>query len=90
MGMSIHFEKLTHPTLLSLRRKGFNVLRSVSPLTSENPTWIPDRVAIESFWNYDSESLIHLIPEREIHYLLIDDAIKKIKNEELIGEVLID
>lgn len=88
--MSIHFEKLTHSRLVELRGKGFNVLRSVSRLTSDNPTWIPDRVEIEGFLDFDKKSLIHLIPRREIHFILIDYALEEISNEELIGEVLMD
>lgn len=84
----MRFVKLTHYVLRSLRDQGFNILRSTSPLSSENPSWYPDTVDLEKFlhWDNDEFGLVN-IPTEEKHLLVISDALENILEEDLIGEV---
>ena len=85
------FIRLTHPVLMKLKMRGYNILRSTSPLTSENPTWIPDTIDLDKFFDLDSDSLAHIsVPMNEVHFLVIDDALDNIRNEDLFGVVLLD
>lgn len=83
--------RLTHPVLMKLKMRGYNILRSTSPLSSENPTWIPDKVDMDKFFDLDSEKLLkYTVPMNEITLLVIDDALQNIRNEDLFGVVLMD
>lgn len=85
------FVRLTHPVLMKLKMRGYNILRSTSPLSSENPTWIPDKVDMDKFFDLDSEKLLkYTVPMNEITLLVIDDALQNIRNEDLFGVVLMD
>lgn len=84
------FVRLTHPVLMKLKMRGYNILRSTSPLSSENPTWIPDKVDMDKFLDlYSKELLKYTVPMNEINLLVIDDALNNIRNEDLYGECLL-
>lgn len=51
------FVKLDHQVLLNLKEEGYNVLRSNSPMTEENPTWIPDTFDLDKFFDLDSDEV---------------------------------
>ena len=89
--MAPTFVKLRHPILMKLKMRGYNVLCSTSPLSSENPTWIPDKIDLQMFLDLDSSALAELsVPLYEIHFLVIDDALNNIRNEDLFGDVLLE
>ncbi|PVH27024.1 hypothetical protein [Sphingobacterium corticibacter] len=81
---------LTHKVLRGLRDQGFNILRSTSPLSSENPSWYPDTVGLDDFMHWENNEFRLLnIPFEEKHLLVIQDALDNINEEDLIGEVWI-
>lgn len=83
--------KLTHAVLHSLHNQGYNILRSVSSLSSENPSWYPDTVNLDDFLHWDNKEMRRLNrPLEELHLLVIQDAIDNIAEEDLIGEVLLN
>ncbi len=82
------YVKLTYEVLLSLRERGYNILRSKSPLSSENPSWYPDTVDLMEFLDIYSEELDEIsMPGQELHLLIIQDALDNINEKDLIGEV---
>lgn len=84
------FVKLNHTVLQYLKDNGFNILTSVSPLESENPSWIPDKVNLTDFFDaWSMEIDRRSVPVSELHLLVIDDALKNILNDDLIGQVFI-
>ncbi len=84
----MQFVKLTHYVLRSLRDKGYNILRSTSPLSSENPSWYPDTVDLDDFMHWENNEFRLLnVPLEEKHLLVIEDALKNIDEGDLIGEV---
>lgn len=84
------FVKLDHQVLLSLKEQGYNVLRSNSPMTEENPTWIPDICDLDKFFDLDTDEVAkHNIPLEEMWLLLIDEGLKE-SDEDLFGDVMID
>ncbi|TDS14745.1 hypothetical protein B0I21_103244 [Sphingobacterium paludis] len=86
----MEFVALTHSILKMLKSKGYTVLHSISPITSEDPTWYPKKMAIERLMQIDNEYLAnHSQPLNEIHFLIIQDALDNIPEEYLIGMVFI-
>ena len=86
----IGFIKLDFNALITLRDRGYNILRSTSSISDANPTWIPDYVDVTRFFELDSEEIAKISgPLVGKHFLLIDDALANNTNEELIGEVFI-
>lgn len=84
------FVKLDHQVLLSLKEQGYNVLRSNSPMTEENPTWIPDTFDLDKFFDLDSDEVAKRnIPLEETWLLLIDEGLKEL-DEDLFGDVIIE
>ena len=84
------FVKLTRSVLLSLKEQGYNVLRSNSPMTEENPTWIPDTFDLDKFFDLDSDEVAKRnIPLEESWLLLIDEGLKE-RDEDLFGDVMIE
>ena len=84
------FVKLTRSVLLSLKEQGYNVLRSNSPMTEENPTWIPDTYDLDKFFDLDSDEVAKRnIPLEESWLLLIDEGLKE-RDEDLFGDVMIE
>ncbi len=84
----MRFVKLTHYELRRLREQGYNILRSTSPLSSENPSWYPDTVDLDNFMHWENNEFRLLnIPFEEKHLLVIQDALDNINEEDLIGEV---
>lgn len=70
--------------------QGYNILRSPSLLTNEDPTYFPDTVDLEKFFDLDSEEIARKsVPMEELHLLVIDDALKNIRDEDLTGMVWI-
>lgn len=87
----MYFVKLNHPILIKLKMQRYTILRSNNSLIDENPTWIPEKVNMEEFFNLDSNWVAEAsIPLQENHLLVIDDALNNIRNTDLFGEVLID
>jgi hypothetical protein len=87
----MYFVKLNHPILIKLKMQGYTILRSNNSLIDENPTWIPEKVNMEEFFNLDSNWVAKAsIPLQENHLLVIDDALNNIRNTDLFGDVLID
>ena len=84
------FVKLNHMVLQYLKDNGFNILTSVSPLESENPSWVPDKVDLVDFFDVCSIQIERRsVPVEELHLLVIDDALKNILNKDLIGQVFV-
>jgi hypothetical protein len=84
------FVKLNHAILMKLKMQGYTILRSNNPLSDENPTWIPEKVNMEKFFNLDSNWVAKAsIPLKENHLLVIDDALYNVRNADLFGEVII-
>ncbi|MBE8712515.1 hypothetical protein [Sphingobacterium hungaricum] len=87
----MEFVKLDLKVLVELHQRGYNVLRSNSSLAEENPTWIPDTIDLDKFLDLDSEQVAKLsVPFDEKHFLIIDQALKYIKDEEFFGVVMVD
>ena len=75
---------------MKLKMQGYTILRSNTPLADDNPTWIPEKVDMEKFFDLDSKWIAHSsIPMHELHLLVIDDALYNINNADLFGEVLV-
>ena len=86
----MEFVRLTSQVLMKLKMQGYNILRSNSPLTDENPTWIPERVDMEKFFDLDSDQLgKYTVPMDEKWLLVIDEGLKE-HNEDLFGDVMIE
>ncbi|MBL1409047.1 hypothetical protein [Sphingobacterium faecale] len=86
----IGFVKLSFNTLMDLKHRGYNILRSTSYVSNPNPTWIPDYVDVTRFFEMDSEEISKISgPLVGKHFLLIDDALANNTNDEFIGEVFI-
>lgn len=84
----MQFVKLSHAVLLELKEKGYNILRSPSLLTNKDPTYFPDTVDLEKFFDLDSDEIARIsVPMQELHLLVIDDALKNIDDEQLTGMV---
>ncbi|MGO1650591.1 MAG: hypothetical protein ACTHXT_14690 [Sphingobacterium sp.] len=87
----MQFVCLTHKVLRSLKDQGYTVLLSASKLTDENPTWVPDNIPIDDLMDLGSELIAKLsIPLEEGNLLVIEDALKNIDEENLIGQVFIE
>lgn len=85
------FVPLNLATLIELYQRGFNILRSNSSLSDENPTWIPETINLSEFLDLDSEQLAKLsVPLSEKHFLIIENALKDIRDEDFFGEVMIE
>lgn len=85
------FVKLTIKALEELREQGYNVLTSVSPLSSEDPVWYPANMFMEELLDLDCEMIRKLsIPLSEPHFLIIEDAIANIDENDLIGHVFLE
>jgi len=86
----MEFVRLTSQVLMKLKMQGYNILRSNSPMTDENPTWIPERVDLEKFFDLDSDQLgKYTVPMDEKWLLVIDEGLKE-RNEDLFGDVMIE
>ena len=84
----MQFVKLSHAVLLELKEQGYNILLSPSPLTNDDPTYFPDTVDLEKFFDLDSDEIARIsVPMQELHLLVIDDALKNIDDEQLTGMV---
>lgn len=87
----MQFEKLTHAVLINLKKEGYNILRSTSLLTDEDPTWYPDKVDLDLFFDLGSDEIARIsTPMEEINLLVIDDALQNIRDEDLIGMVWVE
>lgn len=84
----MQFVKLTHSVLVDLKKRGYTALHSPSLLVNDNPTWVPVKVDLGEFFDLESESLERISkPTEELHFLVIDDALQNIRDEDLIGSV---
>ena len=84
------FVPLTTIVLQQLKSQGYNILRSTSNLTDENPTWIPERVDLEKFFDLDSEELgKYTVPMEEKGLLVIEEGLKE-SDDDLFGVVMIE
>lgn len=84
------FVRLTVQLLHDLKSQGYNILRSPSLLSDSNPTWIPDTVDLEKFFDLDSEELARIsVPMAELHLLPIDEGLT-LTDDQLIGDVLVE
>lgn len=87
----MQFVWLTHKVLRRLKDQGYTVLVSTSKLTDENPTWVPDNIPIDDLMDLGNELIAKLsIPLEEGNLLVIEDALKNIDEENLIGQVFIE
>ncbi len=86
----MEFVDLTHGILGMLKAQGYTVLYSITPLSNENPTWYPEQVDIDWLMEIGSVELHRRsVPQQELHYLFIQDAIDNIRAEDLIGQVFL-
>ena len=83
------FEKLTHFQLKILKSKGYNILTSNQNLTDEKVVWFPERVEDVMTYLLALDTSGKMVPFKEPNLMVIDDAIKNIREEDLIGEVFI-
>lgn len=84
----MRFVQLTHDVLRKLKTQGYTALHSPSLLVNENPTWVPVKVDLGEMFDLDSEMLERISkPTHEVHFLVIDDALQNIREEDLIGSV---
>lgn len=87
----MRFVKLSKYILSKLKYQGYTTLHSVSSLNNENPTWFPFKDDISLLMDLNSDFISTLSqPLEEIHFLVIDDALLNIEEEDLIGEVFIN
>ncbi|MEN5085896.1 hypothetical protein ABE426_05460 [Sphingobacterium faecium] len=84
------FVSLTHPVLLDLQLRGYNILTSKNTVDDENPTWYP--ITVPDVWEYllQLDCKGSIVPLQEPAILVIADAIKDIAEEELQGEVFLE
>lgn len=86
----MEFVKLSHAVLQHLKENGYTILTSVSPISSENPSWIPDNVDITDFFDVNSRHIDRRsISIEKLSLLVIDDALVNIPNDNLIGQVFL-
>ncbi|MFD1770845.1 hypothetical protein [Sphingobacterium suaedae] len=86
----MEFVELTHSVLRRLKKSGYTVLRSVTSVSSDDPTWVPERMDVDKLMELDSEEMRRMsVPMEEKHFLVIDDALNNIEEDNLIGQVLI-
>lgn len=86
----MNFVRLTVEVLEKLKLQGYNILRSNSPMTEEDPTWIPEKVDLEAFFDLDSEEVAkRSIPLQETWLLVIDEGLM-LDNKDLFGSVMIE
>lgn len=86
----MRFVQLIHQVLRKLKAPGYTARHSPSLLVNHNPTWIPVKVDLGESFDLDSEMIERLSrPTEELHYLVIDDALENIREEDLIGSVWI-
>lgn len=84
----MQFVKLTFDVLKDLMKQGYIILRSTSPLSSENPSWYPDTISVQEHLLWEKEQFRkHDFGFEETHILVIVDALKELREEDLIGEV---
>lgn len=87
----MRFVKLSKYILYKLKYQGYTTLHSVSSLDNENPTWVPFNDDIKALMDLNNDFIPKLSrPMEEIHFLVIDDALSNIEEENLTGEVLIN
>ncbi len=85
------FVTLTMKVLTILRANGYTVLTSISPLSDEDPVWYPETIDVSELMDLNSEFMRRIsIPLHEPHFLIIDDAIKNIHEDYLIGQVFLE
>lgn len=84
----IGFVKLSIPILYELRDLGFNILRSASEVGHPDPSWVPDRVNLDIYFDpYNSKIYRNRMPLIKRQILFIDDAITSNNYENLKGHV---
>lgn len=85
------FVTLTMKVLLALKKSGYTVLTSVSPLSDEDPVWYPETFDVDELMDiYNNKIRLLSIPLEERHFLIIDDAIANIDEDDLIGQVFLE
>lgn len=83
------FVPVTHNILFQLYQKGYNVLRSTSLLSDQNPTFYPDTVDIEEIFDISSPFTLDIdCPMQEKHLLIIQEGLL-LDEKTLIGVVFI-
>ncbi|WDF70508.1 hypothetical protein PQ465_09070 [Sphingobacterium oryzagri] len=75
------FVRLTRKVLKQLKTKGFNVLTAVCEPTATDPSWMPDQV--DDIWAF----VIDMDDDKP--FLIIDDALRYLKEDELRGQVFL-
>ena len=84
------FVRLTHDVLRELKRQGYTALHSPSLLVNDNPTWVPVKVDLGEMFDLENEKLERINrPDYQQRFLVIDDALQNIREEDLIGSVWI-
>lgn len=82
------FVPLTYAVLQKLKDRGFTALHSTSLIVNKDPTWMPVKVDIGDLVDLDSEMLARITtPKQQLHFLVIDDALQNIREEDLPGSV---
>lgn len=86
----MQYVKLTRDILYCLMEQGYTIIRSASPLSSDNPSWFPDKISVEEhlLWE-DKQFGKHDFGFEGTHVLIIVDALEELADEDLIGEVWI-
>lgn len=79
----MQFEKLTHANLRILLTQGYNILVSNNQYNDEKVVWFPETVE-------DIDDYLMQVADEEPTLLVIDDALKNIEEEYLIGDVFME
>lgn len=83
------FVPITHDILFQLYQKGYNVLRSTSLLSDQNPTFYPDTVNIDKVFNVSNPFTLGIdMPMQEKHLLIIQEGLL-LDEQTLIGVVFV-
>lgn len=80
----MEFVQLNHQVLKHLELKGFNVLTSNDSITEASPCWYPESVQ-------DLDGYLRILestPFCEANVLIIQDTLVYIREDELVGVVL--
>ncbi|MBL1409050.1 hypothetical protein [Sphingobacterium faecale] len=85
----VKFEKLTRRVLVYLKKKGYNILTSNNELIDSVIYWFPERIDNTRVYMRDLNNLGYEPPLNQPTLLRIEEALEKVKEEELEGYVFI-
>ncbi len=84
------FVKVTHSVLLMLQEMGYSILKSVSPLRNDNPSFYPLKIKNIDGYLIHKDKMETANKLLECHIIVIEDALNYTPNEWLIGQVFLE